>query len=106
MGLGEREVEVVPGAILLRMSPTFGAWSATSWPRNTPVPLVVFLIAAKTNFAWAAANANSLFTAPACLTHQETKTADHGVLTPGNAAMPFQYSSMRDASGSSCARIR
>src|SRR6185369_7917656 len=49
-----------------------------SKPWKTPVPFEAFLIAWLTNTECAIANLNSDFVAPACLTHQDTKTADQG----------------------------
>ncbi len=72
--------------------------------RNTPVSASAFAMAALTKTACAALNLNSEVTAPAILTHQEIKAADHGnSLMSSGRSMPIasQYSSMRERKGSS-----
>src|SRR6266498_6161055 len=62
------------------MSPTAGGCEVMSRPWKTPTPLTWFFIAWFTNTECAMANLNSSRVAPACFTHHDTKTADHGTL--------------------------
>lgn len=79
-----REVEMVPVAVVLDDVTDLRGVTDDGPSRKTPVSALPFLIAWKTNSECLGAKRNSDDVAPADFTKKDTKTADQGVLTPGN----------------------